>query len=57
MRLLLHKKDIENIEDGDVEKVMELAFSKEFSSREDTAEMVFKAYKEFNEMEFTEIEE
>ena len=53
----MHKKDIENIEDGDVEKVMELAFSKEFASREDTAEMVFKAYKEFNEMEFTEIKE
>jgi hypothetical protein len=48
---------IENLDDGDAEKVMELSFSKEFASRADTAEMVFKAYKEFDEMEFTEIEE
>ena len=47
----------ENIEEGDSEKVMELAFRKEFASRQDTAEMVYNAYKEFNEMEFTEIEE
>ena len=48
---------IENLDDGDAERVMELAFSKEFASRADTAEMVYNAYKEFDEMEFTEIEE
>ena len=44
-------------EDGDVEKVMELALSKEIASREDTAKMVYNALEEFNEMEFTEEEE
>ena len=44
-------------EDGDVEKVMELALSKEFASREDTVKMVYNALEEFNEMEFTEEEE
>jgi hypothetical protein len=48
---------IENIEDDEWEKVMELAFSKEFASRADTAEMVFKAYEEFTKMEWTEIKE
>ena len=48
---------IENIEDDEWEKVMELAFSKEFASRADTAEMVFKAYEEFTKMEFTEVKE
>ena len=30
---------------------------KEFASRADTAEMVFKAYEEFTKMEWTEIKE
>ena len=48
---------IENIHDDEWAKVMELAFSKEFASRADTAEMVFKAYEEFTKMEFTEVKE
>ena len=47
--------DEEVLPDDVLEAVMELAISKEFASREDTAEMVYNAYKEFNEMEFTEI--
>jgi|TARA_B100001971_G_C18241310_1_gene571133 hypothetical protein len=47
--------DEEALPDDVLEAVMELAISKEFASREDTAEMVYNAYKEFNEMEFTEI--
>ena len=49
--------DEEVLPDDVLEAVMELAISKEFASREDTAEMVFKAYEEFTKMEWTEIEE
>ena len=49
--------DEEALPDDVLEAVMELAISKTFGSREETAEMVYNAYKEFNEMEFTEIEE
>jgi len=41
--------DEEALPDDVLEAVMELAISKEFASREDTAEMVYNAYKEFRE--------
>ena len=49
--------DEEVLPDDVLEAVMELAISKEFASRADTADMVFKAYNEFINMEWTEIEE
>ncbi len=47
----------DNIVDDVIETVMELAINRNFANREDTCEMVFNAYNEFINMEFTEIEE